>query len=67
MTLRPDSAIVKTEWFYSYDNVLELGTYLTEQLGWTTEELLSFFEKPWKWSDEWDEYQASEDDEGTAE
>ena len=48
------------EWYADFENVLILAHRLVDA-GEITQvnELLYFFEKPWKWSREWADYQAS--------
>lgn len=38
-------------WYIDHSNLLKVGHYLVDEEGVTAEELLYFFEKPWKWSD----------------
>lgn len=41
-------------WFSHHDNLITLGRVLVDE-GMTAEELLYFFEKPWKWEEKWEE------------
>ena len=45
-------------WHESYDNVVSLGKYLFHEKNFTAEQLIWYFEKPWKWQDEYKEMQA---------
>lgn len=38
-------------WYEIHGNLLRVGRHLVDVEGMTAEELLYFFEKPWKWSD----------------
>jgi Mg2+/Co2+ transporter CorB len=42
-------------WHDDYDNIITLGRWLVEKKDFTAEQILRFFEKPWKWSDEYKE------------
>lgn len=44
------------EWHETYSNVVAVARLLVEQ-GMGAEQLLRFLEKPWKWSEKWDEVQ----------
>ena len=47
------------KWFTSYDNVYDLGDALVERGDlYTVADLLRYFEKPWKWTPEWEQYAA---------
>ena len=62
---------VEVKWFESHDNLIELAHWLLVD-GWFTYpiDMLRYFEKPWKWTPEWDEMRAnlpSEDTDPTCE
>ena len=40
-------------WDADYDNVLLVGEYLVRSEGYSSEDLLHFFSKPWHYSDEY--------------
>ena len=42
------------KWFESHDNLIELARWLLS-VGWfkTSDDVIRFFEKPWKWEPEW--------------
>jgi hypothetical protein len=43
------------KWFENYDNVLVLGNWLVDNCDiYKCEDLLHYFEKPWKWEAEWE-------------
>ena len=48
-----------SKWFESHDNLIELAHWLLVD-GWFTYpiDMLRYFEKPWKWTPEWDEMKA---------
>lgn len=48
-----------TQWYADVSNVNALGNYLYREHHFTAKELLAYYEKPWKWGDEWEEYQDS--------
>lgn len=53
----PNPGSAKAEWCKDFGNVLTLGTHLVDLCEITTaKELLYFFEKPWKWTEEWNSY-----------
>jgi len=59
--MQVNSESYSPEWFKEYDNVTKLARYLVgtcELL--EPSEVVAFFEKPWKWSGEWDEMISSE-------
>jgi hypothetical protein len=42
------------EWWETHNNVLALARALDDEGGFSdTDEVIDFFEKPWKWSPEW--------------
>lgn len=43
------------KWFESHQTLVEVGGFLVHDKGVTAQELLDFFEKPWKYEDEWAE------------
>jgi hypothetical protein len=45
------------KWYEVHENLVSLAEYLADH-GATAHELVSFIEKPWKYEDEWNEYQA---------
>lgn len=45
-------------WYERHDNVAAVAHYLVEEEGWTAEQLLGFLDKPWNWSEKWEELQA---------
>jgi len=47
-------------WFEDVNNVFKLGRALVEA-GFTANELQRYYEKPWKWDDEWQASEISED------
>lgn len=50
-----------SEWFKDYDNVTRLGRHLASVATIVDAEgMVKYFEKPWKWSGEWDEMIESE-------
>lgn len=50
----------KHEWCRDYSNVLTLARHLNERCEfYNIESVLEYFAKPWKWTDEWNEYRAS--------
>ena len=52
--------LYERKWFDEQGNVLALARHMvSEGLIETPEELIYFFEKPWKWGDEWDSAQRS--------
>lgn len=47
-------------WFTNLDNVVELARSLNEQGILTgASDAIDFFEKPWKWTPEWESFQAA--------
>lgn len=42
-----------TDWITDYDQLTRLGSWLIEHWNFTAEELQSYYEKPWKWDDEY--------------
>ena len=51
----------KNEWHGDYDNVLALANWLDDESCFeSATDAIYFFEKPWKWSREWELYQAHE-------
>lgn len=49
------------DWYEDHDNLLGLGTWLVDECEITTcQELLRFFEKPWKWTEEWNSFKAQQ-------
>jgi len=47
------------KWYMVYDNVYDLGAALAWRGDlYTVEALLRYFEKPWKWTPEWERYSA---------
>lgn len=46
------------KWFEIYRNVTALGRYLVEQ-GVNAKELQAFYEKPWKYDDEWEQMKSN--------
>lgn len=50
-----------TDWWHDRTNQLSLGGWLIENKGFNADELLNFFEKPWNYTDEWDEMNEQED------
>jgi hypothetical protein len=52
--IKPVRARTMTEWWSDPSNTLELARKLTDEGHiLDTEEMLRFFEKPWKWTEEW--------------
>tara|TARA_R100000458_G_C8264109_1_gene239356 strand:- start:276 stop:455 length:180 start_codon:yes stop_codon:yes gene_type:complete len=52
--------LYEAKWFDEHGNVLALARHMvSEGLIETPEELICFFEKPWKWGNEWDSAQRS--------
>ena len=45
------------KWFDFKVNVTLLGFHLVEDLGYNAEQLQHYYEKPWKWSEEYFELQ----------
>ena len=49
------------DWFFTHDNVCALARWLKSEGHWEGKggvgNLIYFFEKPWKYSQEWKEYQ----------
>lgn len=41
----------ENRWFDDYRVILQVGRYLVNHEGFSADELLSYFEKPWKWDD----------------
>jgi len=50
----------ETKWFEDHQNLVGLGWYLNREYGYGGPSLLRFFEKPWKFEDEWKSFQVSE-------
>jgi len=47
-------------WYNNHENLVELATYLNTKGDLSSaDDMLYFFEKPWKWENEWNEYQTS--------
>lgn len=44
------------QWFQSHQTLVEVGGYLVDIQGYDAENLLYFFEKPWKYEAEWQEF-----------
>jgi hypothetical protein len=45
------------EWHADYGNIFGLASWLYEHGEFTDmEEMLYYFEKPWKWTEKWEEY-----------
>jgi hypothetical protein len=52
--------LTKSKWFEDFEKVLNLAKWLEEEGRVTTAfQMLQIFEKPWKWEQEWNEYQAA--------
>jgi hypothetical protein len=47
-------------WFDVYDDVLRLGRYLVEVFGYDGHHLQAFYEKPWRYDDEYEQMCESE-------
>lgn len=47
-------------WFADYGNVVMLAEFLVHCKDYNAEELFSFVEKPWKYEDEWTEFQTAQ-------
>ena len=45
------------EWYEYPDSVLALARFLVDEEDWSAKQVIWFFEKPWKWSDKWQEFQ----------
>lgn len=48
------------KWFTDYENVTTLGGKL-EAAGFTAAQLQRYYEKPWKWTPEWEASRISQD------
>lgn len=48
------------EWHETYDNVKTLGRWLLTERHFDAGELQAYYEKPWKWDDEWEEMRREE-------
>jgi hypothetical protein len=46
------------QWFADYGNVTQLGHWLMESRFTCMTELQRYYEKPYNWTDEWNEMQA---------
>lgn len=44
------------KWFHDANEVWSFGVHLVELGELATADVLSYFEKPWKWADEYDTY-----------
>jgi len=44
-----------SQWYEYHENLVRLAYYLHGQAGWNTDDILYFFEKPWKYTNEWNE------------
>lgn len=42
-------------WFDNYANVVRLARWLASEQEFTVSELLAYLEKPWKWTEEWNQ------------
>lgn len=49
------------EWFKTFDNVHALGQWLAERGDLDIRTVWYFLSKPWKWEEEWKEYQLSKE------
>lgn len=47
------------EWHCCHDNLTTLARHLIDEEGYDAEQMLRFFEKPWKWTEEWERLQAT--------
>jgi hypothetical protein len=50
-------------WFHDEDNVLSLAAWLVDNFEFSSDqdgqrEILRLFEKPWHWTEKWNEYRA---------
>jgi len=50
---------IQEKWFTSHDNLTNLYRYLVDKDGQESLDIVDFLEKPWKWENEWNEYQIS--------
>lgn len=49
---------IEPNWYNNHENLVELATYLNTKGDLSSaDDMLYFFEKPWKWENEWNEYQ----------
>ncbi len=49
---------IESNWYNNHENLVELATYLNTKGDLSSaDDMLYFFEKPWKWELEWNEYQ----------
>lgn len=61
IAMQVKSETYNAEWFRDYDNVTKLARHLVgicELID--PSEVVAYFEKPWKWSGEWDEMMESD-------
>lgn len=49
------------EWWKVHSNIVELAEWMHENWRFdTVTDVIYFFDKPWKYEDEWNEYQSTE-------
>ena len=51
-------------WYDVRDNVTAQGQRLIDAHGYNSQELQQFYERPWRWGDEWNESQKTKHDNG---
>ena len=49
-----------SDWHETYDNVTALGRWLIAERDFDLEALQAYYEQPWHWTPEWEEYQESQ-------
>lgn len=45
------------EWYDSRENLANLARYIIDENGSESLDVVYFLEKPWKWTEEWNQYQ----------
>lgn len=50
-------AVREVSWYENPENLLEFTEYLIDIEGFTAKEIWAVFEKPWKWDNEYEEFQ----------
>lgn len=56
---------IMAEWHEDHSNLVAVANMLYDE-GADSQELLNFFEKPWNYSEAWDNYNAKRESEGDA-
>lgn len=53
--------MMTNEWYGNYDEITTFGKYLVGTQVWSAVELQYYYEKPWKWDNEYKEWKGEEE------